>query len=152
MARSRRPKRQRDYQAEYARRRAQGLAAGKSVRAARGHAAPSWAPPGASEYATRKERVRVKFGTTPARLTQLRKDAVAYVIAELTEAGTKGKINPDTIYEGMRRLNADQLEIVLQMDGPGMKVQASLDYGQGMFDDIQDDEEPDDYRNPYWYK
>lgn len=149
MARSRRT---RDYKAEYARRVAKGRAAGKTRQQARGHAYE--AASGKTEAGYRRERTLQKYGATPSQITKLRKAARDHVLSELGSVKTTHSPKVATIEKGMRMLQADTLEMILNLPAGNLRALAGLDYNE-VAEAL--DEDPDDWpdwakeRNPLWY-
>jgi hypothetical protein len=164
---ARKPKRQRDYKAEYARRTAK-LAPGPSPerQRARGHKP--------KEHVERARRTRRKFGVSPSTLTKLRARVVDHILAQLAAAGTAQPVKPATVRRGIKALNGNMLRFVLatEMHGETIKAGASIqgdgpeheevaarfsEYFESLVDLWQDGDvqmpaelSPDDW-NPFWY-
>lgn len=138
------PRKARDYAAEYARRKASGLRRGQTVAQARGHRNE------AAEKRTRRERIRREFGTTPERLGRLRRETVAHIVRELSSSGTKGRINVETITQGVRMMTAEMMqEFALQANGAQLKEVAHYSYQAFILE--YPGMENDDEHNPFWY-
>jgi hypothetical protein len=113
--------RKRNYKAEYERRKAKGLAAGKTIQQSRGHKP--------REHVERKERSLLKYGLPPEQLRQLRLRAARHIMAELKRTGTLGRINEKTITKGMRYLGVHGLDAILHAFGDTIKIQAMFQEG-----------------------
>lgn len=143
MARSRKPAKPRDFKAEYARRKRNALAKGKTMQEARGHKNES------AERKARRARVRAEHGISVERLSKLRRQARDRVVAGLGTAGTKNPVNVVTIDKGMRLLNRDQLNHVRALSTKEVQRRAFMSY-EDLIDEYPEYEN-DDEINPFWY-
>ena len=139
-----RPKRQRDYKAEYARRVAKGTAAGRTRQEARGHHERER---GQTEAGYRRERSILKYGATPAELTRLRRAAREHILAQLGAVGTRAPVYEPTVRKGLRMLHARSLETILQYTGRDFRSLGALDLNEVAV--LLEDDELE--RNPFWY-
>ena len=131
----------RDYKAEYARRKASGIAAGKTLRQARGHAREP------EERKARRARAYREHGVSPERLSRLRRAAKAHMLAAL--AGGKGPVNEAAVDRGVKMMTGEMLGVVIQMSPDQLRGFAGLSYQSLILEypDLEKDEE----RNPFWY-
>jgi hypothetical protein len=141
-----RPKRRRNYKAEYARRIARAAAAGKTRQQGRGHKA--------REHVTRARRTRAKYGVSPAQLGKLRKAAFDRVMA-LFNATARNPVSERTVHRGMRMLHGDDLQSLIDMDDvdvlSAVKVSDAYLYQLDEYFPHSIDEIESEGHNPLWY-
>lgn len=139
-------KRKRDYKAEYARRIAKAMAAGKTRQQARGHKP--------KEHVVRARKSQAKYGASPSTMTRLRKQAYDRVLG-LYNRVAKNPVSSRTVHRGMRMLHADDLWGLVAMDDvdviSAVKVSDTYldqlsEYFPASMDAINDAE-----WNPLWY-
>lgn len=106
-----RPKRRRNYKAEYKRRVAKGERAGKTRQQARGHKG--------KEHVERAERSRSKYGASPGTMTRLRREAREKLLAVYNRTA-RGKVREKTVKRAMKYIHADDLRALI--DGPDTNI------------------------------
>lgn len=143
MTKRRRP---RDYKAEYKRRIAKGVAAGRSRQQARGHKI--------KEHVERRRRAILKYGGTPSQLTHWRRAAFENARQVLGTAA-RNPIDERTLKRGVRLLHLDDLKALAEMDPfavasavkiDGAHIAALEEYFPASMDAIEAEE-----HNPLWY-
>ncbi len=141
------PKKKRDYAAEYKRRIASAEAKGRSRQSARGHIA--------KEHVERARRAKAKFGASPSTLTRLRGKVLAHLIAELEMEGTRKAIKIATLTKGVRLLHVEDLRTALVLNGTDIKAVAAAQMvdmaALALTFPYSEDAVEDAQQNPFWY-
>lgn len=136
--------RPRDYKTEYARRKAGGIARGKTLREARGHAREP------EERRERRARTYAVHGVSPERLARARKAFVAHMAQTLGAATTRNRVDRQVLTKHARLLPVDVIEeVILKANAAQLQVLAGKTYDTLILEypELQND----DKRNPIWY-